>query len=79
MSESTNMLGEVICRESPELNPSFLDSDNILWKVVDGEWIGKRSVFTHDFRACWLEECKEKDVKSWWCGKDSNYSETFKR
>jgi len=57
----------------------FLDSNNVLWKHIDSEWIGKRSVFTFDFRACWLEDTDELNVKYWWCGKESDYSEIFKK
>lgn len=74
---STNNIGEDICRNSPELKPSFLDSNNILWKVVDEKWIGKRSVFTKDFRACWLEDIKNETVNSWWCGENADYKEIF--
>lgn len=57
----------------------YLDGNNISWKIVDGEFIGKRSVWTFDFRACWLEETNIDNVKTWWCGKEADYSETFKR
>ena len=59
---------------------AYLDSDNILWKIIDDQLIGKRSVWTFDFRACWLEDTTIENVKSWWCGgKDSDYTETFYR
>jgi len=73
-----NITGEVLCRTLKN-NPSFLDRNKIVWKIVNGEWIGKRSVWTFDFRACWLEDTTEDNVKSWWCGADSDYKETFKR
>lgn len=73
-----NITGEVLCRTLKN-NPSFLDRNKIVWKIVNGEWIGKRSVWTFDFRACWLEDTTEDNVKSWWCGSDSDYKETFKR
>ena len=56
----------------------FLDKNNISWKWVDSEWIGKRSVWTFDFKAVWLEETTLENVKSWWCGKEANYNEIFK-
>jgi hypothetical protein len=56
----------------------FLDKNNIGWRIVDGEWIGKRTVWTYDFRACWLEQTTRENIKSWWCGKDSDYNEIFK-
>ena len=56
----------------------ILDKNNILWKYINNEWIGKRSVFTHDFRTVWLEDVTPDQIKSWWCGKESDYNETFK-
>lgn len=58
---------------------SFLDSNNIGWKIVDGNWIGKRTVWTFNNRGCWLEETTIENVKSWWCGKDADYNEIFYR
>ena len=55
----------------------YLDTNNILYKFVDGKWIGKRSVWTYDWIACWLEETKIDNIKSWWCGQDADYNETF--
>jgi hypothetical protein len=56
---------------------AYLDSDNIKWKIINGELIGKRSVLTFDLRTCWIEETTIENIKSWWCGKDSDYSEVF--
>ena len=56
---------------------AYLDSDNILWKLIDDQLIGKRSVLTFDLRTCWIEETEINNIKSWWCGKDSDYSEIF--
>ena len=56
---------------------SFLDKDKILWRIINNEWIGKRSVWTVDWEACWLEDITLEDIKSWWCGKDSDYNEIF--
>lgn len=58
-------------------NTSFLDKDNILWKVIDNKLIGKRSVWCYDLKACWLEDTKIKNVKSWWCGENADYNEIF--
>ena len=33
-----------------------------------GSGLEKRSVWTFDFRACWLEDTTIDNVKSWWCG-----------
>lgn len=56
----------------------FLDENNIDWKFVNGICTGKRSVWTFDRRACWLEETTVDNVKSWWCGEDADYNEIFK-
>jgi hypothetical protein len=74
----TNVVGELI---SKELNGkcSFLDKNNILWKLIDDEWIGKRSVYTFQLRPCWLEDASLENIRSWWCGKDADYNEIFKR
>jgi len=55
----------------------FLDKNNILWKVVGDDFIGKRSVFTFDYRSCWLEDTTIENVKTWWLGKDADYTEIF--
>lgn len=55
---------------------SFADSNNVVWKIIDGKRIGKRSVWTFDNRSCWLEDTTIENVKSWWCGgKDADYDE----
>lgn len=75
----SNMLSEAICKFSTELKPSFLDNKNILWKISNGEWIGKRSVYTKELRACWINDLRGESIRSWWCGKESDYEEVFKR
>lgn len=67
--------GKILAKEFKGV---FLDKDNIAWKFVGDEWIGKRSVWTYDYRACWLEETTKDNVKSWWCGENADYSEVFK-
>ena len=58
----------------------FLDKNNIVWKLINDEWIGKRSVWTKDWRSCWIEDTTIDNVKTWWCGgKDADYTEVFKR
>ncbi len=58
----------------------FLDKNNIVWKLINNKWIGKRSVWTLDHRSCWLEDTTIDNVKSWWCGgKDADYNEVFKK
>jgi hypothetical protein len=78
MNKETNKIGEALCIAFGE-TASFLDSKNIVWKKINNEWIGKRSVWTFDFRACWLEDTEIENVKSWWCGEKSDYNEIFKR
>ena len=57
----------------------LLDKNNILWKFINNEWIGKRSVYTKDLRSCWLEDTIEENIRTYWCGgKNANYKETFK-
>lgn len=57
----------------------LLDKNNILWKFINNEWIGKRSVYTKDLRSCWLEDTTEENIRTYWCGgKNANYKETFK-
>lgn len=56
---------------------SSIDGNNIVWKVIDGKMIGKRSVWTLDWRSCWLEDTTKENVKTWWCGQDSDYNEIF--
>lgn len=41
---------------------NILDSDNIYWKLKDGEWIGKPSVQTKDLRRVWLEDVNPEDI-----------------
>lgn len=40
----TNDLMSIFCKNFEK--SSFLDSKNIIWKHINGEWIGKRSVWT---------------------------------
>lgn len=57
---------------------SVLDGKtNIVWKFVNDVCIGKRSVWTKDNRACWLEDTIVENVKTWWCGKNADYTESF--
>ena len=75
---NTNTLASKICTEENKF--TFLDSNNIVWKWIDGEWIGKRSVYTFDLRVCWLEDTTIDNVRSFWCGgKDADYNEIFKK
>jgi hypothetical protein len=73
----TNRLGEALVKWGGE-KASMLDANNIVWKIVDGKWMGKRSVWTKDNRACWLEDTTKDNVKSWWCGGEhADYNEIF--
>jgi hypothetical protein len=74
----SNSIGEIICKTNDE-KISFLDKNNIIWKSINDKWIGKRSVYTLDLKCCWLEDTNVDNVKIWWCGKNNNYSEIFKR
>lgn len=56
----------------------ILDGDNILWKLVDGKFIGKRSVWTSDNKAAWIEDTNSENISNYWCGgKDADYTEIF--
>ncbi len=72
----TNKLAEnlVISNE----NSSFLDGNNILWKITENGWVGKRSVYTFNLQTLWLEDTNFEDIKTWWCGINSDYNEIFK-
>jgi hypothetical protein len=73
----SNVVGEVFCKA---LHGRFLDKNNIVWKIIKDEWIGKRSVYTLDLKACWLEDTTINNVKHWWCGGEcADYTEVFKR
>ena len=77
MNLNNNIICEKIIRKS---GGWLLDEDNILWKIIDGKWIGKRSVYTFDLQACWLEDTNEENIRNWWCGgKNANYTEIFNR
>ena len=76
-SERLNIFCESIVRA---IGGCVLDSNNILWKLIDGKWIGKRSVWTYDFRSCWLEDTSVENVKTWWAGGvNADYNEVFMR
>lgn len=60
-----------------EFNPSFLDANKVIWRILNNNWVGKRSVFTADGKVCWLEETKPENVKAYWCGNTADYKETF--
>ena len=75
----SNVFAEHFCRTFNKKS-SYLDKNNIVWKLINNEWIGKRSVWTKDWKSCWLEDTNVDNVKSWWCGgKDADYKEVFKR
>ena len=56
---------------------SYLDSNNILWKIRDKEIIGKRAVQTRDLSIVWLEETSVNNIKSFLCDVDTDYKEVF--
>lgn len=80
---SSKVLSNIFCESFiGVIDPSYtmLDGDNVVWKYSKGRWIGKRSVWTIDRRACWLEDTTESNVKNWWCGgREADYEETFIR
>lgn len=69
---------ELICKKYEDLKPSFLDKDNILWKISDGKFIGKPSIQKNDFGVCWLDETNPKDIKKYLC-EDTDYTKIYKK
>ena len=35
---------------------SYLDSNNILWKLIDGKLVGKKAVKKTPYEVCWEED-----------------------
>jgi hypothetical protein len=56
-----------------------LDKDNILWKHINGKFIGKRAIQTTKNRSVWLDQVDDEgyEIKAWLCGKDNDYNEIF--
>ena len=75
---NTNILCEALVKLAGE-KTSMLDANNMVWKIVNGKWMGRRSVWTKDNRACWLQDTTIENVKTWWCGEESDYNEIFTR
>lgn len=70
-------ISEAICRD---MGGSMLDSNNIVWKIVNNEWIGKRGVYTVDYRSCWLEDTASEKIRRWWNDNPNvDYSQIFTR
>lgn len=79
MKLNTNKLAQLYIKSNNIKHiSSFLDKDNILWRYIDDVWVGRRSVWTKDFRAVWLDEVSLQDIKSYWCGDTADYNEQFK-
>lgn len=58
----------------------ILDSDNILWKHIGEDIVGRRSVWTNKNRSIWLSDLQEgEEVKDWWSGVGADYNEQFKQ
>jgi len=74
--EVNNIVAQEITRA---VGGCFLDCNNILWKWVNSEWIGKRSVYTFDLRSKWLEETSHSNIKIYRFGIDADYSEIFRK
>lgn len=78
--EARNAIGELFVRRLAPENGSFLDVNNIQWKLVEGKWIGMRSVYCKDLTCKWLSEVQDRSViRNWWCGEDADYNEIFER
>ena len=78
MNILSNTIGETFIRVFG-CGSTYLDSENILWKLVNDKLIGKRSVWNKDYSASWLEDTKPQLIDKYWCGEDADYSEIFTR
>lgn len=59
-----------------KVESTFLHSSLILWKLIGGEWVGKRVVQTNTLRNVWLEDVQpHEDIKNWWHGQEADYGE----
>ena len=74
-----NIFAEDLCRHNQKSKPSYLDSNNVLWKVVNGVWVGKRSVQTKDLAVSWVDDINIEEIKKFLCGKYADYKEEFFR
>lgn len=77
MNNESHIIGETIIKAFPEIKGSMLDADNILWRFIDGKFIGKRSVQLNNKKVCWLEDTQPENVKNWSCGRNADYSQIF--
>jgi hypothetical protein len=59
------------------LGGEYLDKNNILWRISENGMIGKRSVYTENLRACWIDDLRGEKIMSYWCGENSDYQEVF--
>ena len=58
MDEFSNEFAKSFILELCDGKANFLDSKNILWKFVNGEWIGKPCVFINGTKTVWAEDIK---------------------
>tara|TARA_R110000772_G_scaffold148307_2_gene258902 strand:- start:5521 stop:5745 length:225 start_codon:yes stop_codon:yes gene_type:complete len=71
-----NIIAEVITKDT---GGCFLDSNNILWKDIKGEWIGKRAIYLKSLRAVWKESIVPTDeIYVLYHGLDADYKEIFR-
>ncbi len=66
----------IICNEisSP---CTYLNKDNILYKLIAGEIVGKRAIQTNTLRHCWLEDINPGETIKSGYNKNLDYCETF--
>jgi len=74
-----NIFAENLCRHNQKSKPIYLDSKNILWKVVNDVWVGKKSVQTKDLSVRWIDDVNIEEIKKLLCGKDADYKDEFFR
>ena len=72
-----NIIAECITKE---VGGCFHDDKNILWKNINGEWIGKRGIYLKSLRVVWKEQITENDeIYVMWHGEEADYEEEFRR
>lgn len=61
---------------SIDISVSYLDKNNILWKIVNGEKIGKRAVYMKNLSCLWLSDVDDiTQIRSYMCGEHADYNE----
>lgn len=75
-AELDKLMLEIFQKDS-EKQVSFVDKNNIVWKMIDGKKVGKRAIQTKDLKTCWLEDTTVDNVKLYLHGEDADYNESL--